>query len=147
MWGSEPSQQSKNFHGIIVIQFVGRPPNRYRILICHDCAPLVVSWSHCGFSFSFDVGFLFWWVPVSSCWWLFNRELWFQCSCRMRWMHVLLLRDLKPISDMSLNRIILQISRNPLGFWLGFFQFVYYFREILSLIWAFPMKIMELFTF
>ena len=49
-------------------------------------------------------------------------------------MHVLLLRDLKPISDMFLNRIILQISRSPLGFWLGFFQFVYYFREILSLI-------------
>ena len=31
MWSSEPSQQWENFFDIIVLQFVGHPPSRYRI--------------------------------------------------------------------------------------------------------------------
>ena len=69
MWVSEPSQQWENFFGI-VLHFVGRPSSRYRILLCHDCTPPAVllqllvclqTW-----------GTFFWWVPLSSCPWLFN---------------------------------------------------------------------------
>ena len=38
-WGSEPSQQWKNFFGIIVFQFVGHPPGGYRIWFYCDCVP------------------------------------------------------------------------------------------------------------
>ena len=36
---------------------------------------------------SLDVG----WVPVSSCQWLFSSYLWFWCSHKREWAHVLLL--------------------------------------------------------
>ena len=48
---------------------------------------------------SLDVGYHFWWVPVSSCWWLFSSELWFQCSHQREWEHFLLLCYLEPISQ------------------------------------------------
>ena len=37
-WGSEPSHQ-ENFFGVIVLQFVGHPPDGYGIWFCHDCPP------------------------------------------------------------------------------------------------------------
>ena len=43
--------------------------------------------SHWTFFFIFGQGVFFWWVPASSCQWLFNSYLQFWCSCR-RWMHV-----------------------------------------------------------
>ena len=39
MWGIEPSQKSKNFLGIIVLQFLGHPPNGYGIWFYRDFAP------------------------------------------------------------------------------------------------------------
>ena len=67
MWGLEPSQQCENFFGIIVIQWVGCPPHRFGIWFCHDCVPptilLLCPWI---------LGIFFWWVLVSSGWWLFN---------------------------------------------------------------------------
>ena len=47
---------------------------------------------------SLDMGYLFWWVPVSSWQWLFNSYLWFRCSCKREWAHVLLLYPLEPKS-------------------------------------------------
>ena len=38
-WGSEPSVQWENFCGIIILQFVGRPPGCYGIWFYRDCAP------------------------------------------------------------------------------------------------------------
>ena len=43
------------------------------------------------FSLSLDRRYLFWWVPASSFWWLFNSLLWFGCSGRKRWADILLL--------------------------------------------------------
>ena len=39
LWGSEPSQQWENFFGIIVLQFVRRPPSRYGIWFYSVCPP------------------------------------------------------------------------------------------------------------
>ena len=57
-------------------------------------APLLLS--QCGF-LSLDMGYLFLGheVPSSSCQWLFNTSLRFWCSCRKRWVHVLLLHHLE----------------------------------------------------
>ena len=67
MCGSEPSPQWENFCSIIAFQFVSHPPNSYRILFHHDCIPLNISlW------LSLDVGYLYWWVPASSCQSLFS---------------------------------------------------------------------------
>ena len=67
MWGLEPSQQCENFFGIIVIQWLGCPPHRFGIWFCRDCVPptllLLCPWI---------LGIFFWWVLVSSGWWLFN---------------------------------------------------------------------------
>ena len=46
---------------------------------------------------SLVVGYLFWWVPLSSCRWLFSCYLWFWCSCKREWAHILLLHRLEPI--------------------------------------------------
>ena len=48
---------------------------------------------------SLDVGYLFWWVPVSSCRWLFSSYLWFQCSRKREREHVLLLHHLHKDSE------------------------------------------------
>ena len=48
---------------------------------------------------SLDVGYLFWWVPVSYCWWLFSSYLWCWCSCKRELAHVLLLCHLEQISS------------------------------------------------
>ena len=67
MSGFKPSQQWENFFAIIVLQFVGHPPGGCGIWFYPDCAPPTVSlWLLCLWT-SF-----FWWVPESSCWWLFN---------------------------------------------------------------------------
>ena len=71
-WGSEPSQQCTNFFGIIVsslwvIHLVGI--EFYFIVI----APFLQSHCHFFFFFVFGCGIsFFWWVPASSCQWLFN---------------------------------------------------------------------------
>ena len=61
MWGLEPSQQCKNFLGIIVLQFVSHLPGGYRIWFYGDCVPptiflqlLLCPWMW---------GIFFWWVP------------------------------------------------------------------------------------
>ena len=62
MWGLEPSQQWKNFFGIIVLQFVSMPLGWYGILYYHDYAPpavslwlLLCSWTwHISFSLEFQ---------------------------------------------------------------------------------------------
>ena len=88
-WGSEPSQQWENFFVIIVFQFVGHPPGSYGIWFYYDCAPLTfLLWLLC--LWTWDI-FFFWWVPASSCQWLFNSWLQFWCSCRRRWAHMFLL--------------------------------------------------------
>ena len=68
-WGSEPSFQWVDFCGIIVLQFVSRPPSGYGIWFYCDCTLLP---SHCGFSFVFGCGVSFLVSPESSCWWLFS---------------------------------------------------------------------------
>ena len=65
IWGSEPSQQWKNYFGIIVIQFVGHPPSEYVILFYCDCAPsTILLWLLC----VWIQGIFFWWVLASSHW-------------------------------------------------------------------------------
>ena len=59
-------------------------------------APLLQS--HCGFSFVFGCGVSFLWVPMSSCQWLFSSSLWFWCSRKREWAHVLLLHHFERIS-------------------------------------------------
>ena len=67
--GSEPSQQWENFLGIIVLQFVGHLPGVYGIWFYCDCTPpTVLLW----LLHLWTCGIFFWWVPASSCWWLFN---------------------------------------------------------------------------
>ena len=63
MWDSEPLQQWENFYGIIVLQFVGRhyASMEFDFIVIVPLLP-----SHCGFSFVFIHGVLFWWVPASS---------------------------------------------------------------------------------
>ena len=41
-----------------------------------------------------DIGYLFWWDPTFSCWWLFSSKLQFWSSRRRRWAHILLLHHL-----------------------------------------------------
>ena len=94
--------KKENFFGIIVLQIVGGLAGRYRILFYHVCpSPSASLWlllcvCVCGF-LSLDMGYLFFGhgVPASSCQWLFNTSLRFRCSCRKRWVHVLLLHDLE----------------------------------------------------
>ena len=69
MWGLEPSQLCESFFAIIVLQFVGHQPSR--IWFYGNCAPptillrlLLCPWTR---------GIILWWVPVSSCRWLFNN--------------------------------------------------------------------------
>ena len=42
MWGSELSLLWENFCGIIISQFVGRPPSRYGIRFYCNCAPSII---------------------------------------------------------------------------------------------------------
>ena len=69
-WGSEPSLQWGDFCRISVFQFVSHPPSSYGIYFYCDCTPSTVSlWLLlCLWMW----GSLFWWVPVSSCRWLFS---------------------------------------------------------------------------
>ena len=67
-WGSEPSQQWRNFFGIIVLQFVGRPASRRGIWLYLVCTPptiplwlLFYLWTHDIFFGGFQC------PPVSSC--------------------------------------------------------------------------------
>ena len=69
-WGSEPSLQWVDFCCISVLQFVTHPRSSYGIWLYCDCTS---SYHLIAASpLSLGVGYLFWWVPVSSCWWLFN---------------------------------------------------------------------------
>ena len=56
MWDSEPSQQGKNFFGIIVLQSVGHPPGGYGIWFYYDCTLLPC---HYSFLFVFGCGISF----------------------------------------------------------------------------------------
>ena len=56
MWNSEPSQQCKNFFGIIVLQSVGHPPRGYGIWLYYDCTLLPC---HDSFFFVFGCGVSF----------------------------------------------------------------------------------------
>ena len=121
--GLEPLQQWENF---LVLLFSS-------LWITHSAGmgfdlnmfvPLLPSW--CGFFFVFGHGIsFFWWVPVSSCWWLFKRWLQFWCSYRRRWAHILLLYHLEPelmslLFD-TLSRVViafLQRSKHLLISWL-----------------------------
>ena len=47
---------------------------------------------------SLDLGIFSQWVPVPYCLWLFNSYLKFWCSCRRRWMYILLLYNLESTS-------------------------------------------------
>ena len=78
MWGSEPSLQWVGFCGVSVLQFVSHPPSVYGDLILLWLRPLyhLIMAS----PLSLDAGYLFWFVPVSSCQWLFSSYLWFQFS-------------------------------------------------------------------
>ena len=68
-WGSEPSPQWVDFCGISVRQSVSHPPT-------HQLWDLILLWLRPSYRLivasplSLDVGYLFWWVPVSSCRWL-----------------------------------------------------------------------------
>ena len=69
---------------------MGHTPGRNRIWYDHDWAsPTISLWL---LLWLWIWGYLFWWVPASSCLWLFNSYLQFCCSCSRRWAHVLLLR-------------------------------------------------------
>ena len=66
-WGSEPSQQWENFFGIIVLQFVGCPPDGYGVW-CHcDCTSPTISQFF--FVFGHGVSFFdgFQHSPVDGC--------------------------------------------------------------------------------
>ena len=66
-WGSEPSQQWENFFGIIVLQFVGCPPDGYGVW-CHcDCtSPTILQFFFVfGHGVSFFDGFQD--SPVDGC--------------------------------------------------------------------------------
>ena len=84
--GFRTSQQRENLFGIIL----DHPPSGYGIWFYCDFSPPTVSlrllclW-----------GIFFWWVPASSCWWLFSSSLQFCCSCSRKWAHILLLAILK----------------------------------------------------
>ena len=43
-----------------------------------------------GFSFAPGHGVSFWWDPTFFCQWLLSRSLWFWCSWRRSWAHILL---------------------------------------------------------
>ena len=64
MWGSEHSQQSEDFFCIIVLQFVGHPPERYVIWFYQACTPPTISlWLLlCLWMWSIFL----WWVSASS---------------------------------------------------------------------------------
>ena len=69
-WSSEPSWLWENSFGIMALQFVGHPPSKFEFLFYWDCAsPTISLWLlPCVWTW----GILFFWVPVSSCQWLFN---------------------------------------------------------------------------
>ena len=68
-WVSEPSLQWVDFCGIILLHFVSHPPSSYWICFYCDCAPPIFSlW----LLLCLWMRGIFWWVPVSSCWWLFS---------------------------------------------------------------------------
>ena len=81
-WCSELSQQCENFFGIIVLQPMGHPPGRYEIWFCGDCTPATILQPLLLCLWTWDI--FFWWVPVSSCCWLFSSWLQFWCSHRRR---------------------------------------------------------------
>ena len=95
-WGSEPSLQWVDFCGMC--SPVCESPTQ-------QLCDLILLWlrpSYCLIvtsPLSLYVGYLFWWVPVSSSWWLFRSQLWFWCSRKREWEYVLLLRHFEPISN------------------------------------------------
>ena len=77
MWGSEPSQQWTSLVLLVsslwITHLVGMG---FDFIVIVPLLPY-----HCGF-FVFGCAVSFWWVPASSCWWLFNSWLQFWCSHR-----------------------------------------------------------------
>ena len=70
MWSSEASEQWEYFFDILVLHFVGHPPDGNGILFYCDCTPSyhldVAS------SLSLDMGYLIWGVLAFSCQWLIS---------------------------------------------------------------------------
>ena len=54
----------------IIVQFVGHPPDGYGVWFYHHCTPPTVSLKLLLCLWTW--GIFFWWVPVSSFWWLFD---------------------------------------------------------------------------
>ena len=79
MWGSEPSFHWVDFCGMC--SPVCESPNQ-------QLWDLILLWLFPSYvltvasPLSLDVGYLFWWVPLSSYRWLFSSYLWFRCSCK-----------------------------------------------------------------
>ena len=74
LWVTHPEEMKFDF--IMIMHFL---PTRYRLF------------------FIFGHGLsVFWWIPVSSCWLLFNSHLQFWCSLRRVWEYILLLYHLDP---------------------------------------------------
>ena len=69
-WGSEPSQWWEIFFCIIVLQFVGHTPSGYEIWFYHHCVPPTILLQLILCRWTWDM--FIWWVPASSCQWLFN---------------------------------------------------------------------------
>ena len=67
MWGSEPSLQWVDFCSISVLQCESLTQQLWDLILLwlRPSYHLIVA-----SPLSLDVGYLFWWVPVSSCWWL-----------------------------------------------------------------------------
>ena len=90
MWSLEPLQQCEKFFGIIVLQFVGHLPWQvWDFILTCLCPPTILLFSfvlECGITVCLFV--LIWWVPASSCQWLFNSKFRFWCSHRRLWVHV-----------------------------------------------------------
>ena len=64
-WVSDPLLQWVDFCGISILQFVSHPPSSHGIWFYCACTPPTISVAS---PLCLDVGYLFWWVPVSSCW-------------------------------------------------------------------------------
>ena len=95
-WGSGPSLQSVDFCGIIVLQFwvTHLAVMGFDFIVIVPLLPC-----HCTFFFVFGCGVSF--LVSSSVLSMIVELLWFRCSCKREWAHVLLLCHLEPISKFS----------------------------------------------
>ena len=66
----------------------GSPTSEYGIWFYSDCTPPTFSMQLILCLWMLDI--FSWWPAALLCQWLFNSSLWFWCSCRRRWRHILL---------------------------------------------------------